>query len=150
MPKKEIPTEAIVDLRRRLEQLPPRSKERRVLVQEVAQLYGISEDTVYRTLRENIQVRTPSEFTSKVLQLLSSRRGQILGYEAIANWQSWDNVTGYLPQSEMQSFIIELRSQTLGVGSFDWKYDHLQEVPDKLADRILAAYKDDNNNRNGK
>lgn len=49
-------------------------------------------------------------------------------------------VTGYLPQSEMQSFIIELRSQTLGVGSFDWKYDHLQEVPDKLADRILAAY----------
>ena len=58
MPKKEIPTEAIVDLRRRLDQLPPRSKERRVLVQEVAQLYGISEDTVYRTLRENIQVRS--------------------------------------------------------------------------------------------
>ncbi len=97
-----------------------------------------------------IQVRTPSEFTSKVLQLLSSRRGQILGYEAITNWQSWDNVTGYLPQSEMQSFIIELRSQTLGVGSFDWKYDHLQEVPDKLTDQILAAYNDDNSNRNGK
>lgn len=58
MPKKEIPTEAIVDLRRRLDQLPPRSKERRVLVQEVAQLYGISEDTVYRTLRENIQIRS--------------------------------------------------------------------------------------------
>ena len=57
MPKKEIPAEAIVDLRRRLDQLPSRSKERRVLVQEVAQLYGISEDTVYRTLRENIQVR---------------------------------------------------------------------------------------------
>lgn len=58
MPKKEIPAEAIVDLRRRLDQLPPRSKERRVLVQEIAQLYGISEDTVYRTLRENIQVKS--------------------------------------------------------------------------------------------
>lgn len=58
MPKKEIPAEAIIDLRRRLDQLPSRSKERRVLVQEIAQLYGISEDTVYRTLRENIQVKS--------------------------------------------------------------------------------------------
>ena len=58
MPKKAIPTEAIIDLRRRLDQLPPRSKERRVLVQEVAQLYGISEDTVYRVLRNNTQVRS--------------------------------------------------------------------------------------------
>lgn len=52
MPKKQIPIDAIVDLRRRLDQLPPRSPSRRVLVQEIAQLYGISEDTVYRTLRE--------------------------------------------------------------------------------------------------
>ncbi|AFY54482.1 translation elongation factor 2 (EF-2/EF-G) [Rivularia sp. PCC 7116] len=95
-----------------------------------------------------LQVKTPNEFTSKVLQLLSGRRGQILAYEAINNWQGWDNVVGYLPQSEMQNFIIELRSQTLGVGSFNWEYDHLQEVPDKLADRILASYSDANNNSN--
>jgi elongation factor G len=95
-----------------------------------------------------MKVKTPSEFTSKVLQLLSGRRGQILGYEAIANWKSWDRVTGYLPQSEMQNFIVELRSQTLGVGSFDWEYDHLQEVPEKLADQILASY--GNNNSNNK
>jgi hypothetical protein len=58
MPKKQIPAEAIVDLRRRLNQLPPRSKERRALVQEIAHLYGISEDTVYRALRENMQVKS--------------------------------------------------------------------------------------------
>lgn len=57
MPKKQIPIDTIVDLRRRLEQLPPRSPSRRVLVQEIAQLYGISEDTVYRTLREVNVVR---------------------------------------------------------------------------------------------
>jgi hypothetical protein len=57
MPKKQIPIDAIVDLRRRLDQLPPRSASRRVLVQEIAQLYGISEDTVYRTLREGNVVR---------------------------------------------------------------------------------------------
>jgi hypothetical protein len=58
MPKKQIPIDAILDLRRRLDQLPPRSSDRRVLVQEIAQLYGISEDTVYRTLRQRNLVRS--------------------------------------------------------------------------------------------
>lgn len=85
-----------------------------------------------------VQVSTPSEFTAKVLQLLSGRRGQILGYEAIPDWNSWDCVIAYLPQAQMQNFIVELRSQTLGVGSFHWELDHLQEVPEKICSNILA------------
>lgn len=95
-----------------------------------------------------IEVTTPSEFTSKVLQLISGRRGQILGYEAKNDWTGWDNVKAYLPQAEMQNFIVELRSLTLGVGSFHWQYDHLQEVPDKLAERVRAT--NGNGNSNGK
>ncbi|MEH2112057.1 elongation factor G [Nostoc sp.] len=91
-----------------------------------------------------VEVTTPSEFTSKVLQLLSGRRGQILGYEGRNDWQGWDNVSAYLPQAEMQNFIVELRSLTLGVGSFHWEYDHLQEVPEKLAERVNGG------NGNGK
>ncbi|MEH2405672.1 GTP-binding protein [Nostoc sp.] len=86
-----------------------------------------------------VDVTTPSEFTSKVLQLLSGRRGQILGYEGKNDWQGWDNVSAYLPQAEMQNFIVELRSLTLGVGSFHWEYDHLQEVPEKLAERVIHS-----------
>jgi elongation factor G len=85
-----------------------------------------------------IQVSTPNEFTSRVLQIVSGRRGQILGYEGIHDWQGWDCIIAYLPQAEMQNFIIELRSQTLGVGSFHWELDHLQEVPEKLTERILT------------
>ncbi|MBX9254255.1 elongation factor G [Desmonostoc muscorum CCALA 125] len=96
-----------------------------------------------------IEVTTPSEFTSKVLQLLSGRRGQILGYEGRNDWQGWDNVVAYLPQAEMQDFIVELRSLTLGVGSFHWAYDHLQEVPEKLAERVLAT-NGNGGNGNGK
>ncbi|MEH1839558.1 MAG: elongation factor G [Nostoc sp.] len=86
-----------------------------------------------------VEVTTPSEFTSKVLQLLSGRRGQILGYEGRNDWQGWDNISAYLPQAEMQNFIVELRSLTLGVGSFHWEYDHLQEVPEKLAERVIHS-----------
>lgn len=84
-----------------------------------------------------VQVSTPTEFTSKVLQLVSGRRGQILGYEGIHDWQGWDCVIAQLPQAEMQNFIVELRSLTLGVGSFHWEFSHLQEVPEKLAEKIL-------------
>ncbi len=86
----------------------------------------------------HVKVAAPNEFTAKVLQAVSGRRGQILGYEALSGWQSWDEIAAYLPQAEMQSFIIELRSLTLGVGFFHWQYDHLSEVPDKLAQTILA------------
>ncbi|QLE41639.1 elongation factor G [Nostoc sp. C052] len=96
-----------------------------------------------------VEVTTPSEFTSKVLQLLSGRRGQILGYEGRNDWQGWDNVSAYLPQAEMQNFIVELRSLTLGVGSFHWEYDHLQEVPEKLAERVIHS-NSNGGNGNGK
>ncbi|MEH2437797.1 MAG: elongation factor G [Nostoc sp.] len=96
-----------------------------------------------------VDITTPSEFTSKVLQLLSGRRGQILGYEGRNDWQGWDNISAYLPQAEMQNFIVELRSLTLGVGSFHWEYDHLQEVPEKLAERVINS-NGNGSNGNGK
>lgn len=83
-----------------------------------------------------IAVSVPNEFTSKALQLITGKRGQILGYDRIADWNNWDTITGYLPQAQMHDFIIELRSLTLGVGFFIWKQAHLQEVPDKLAQEI--------------
>ncbi|MBD1838159.1 elongation factor G [Coleofasciculus sp. FACHB-64] len=86
-----------------------------------------------------IQACAPAEFTSKVLQLVSGRRGQILGYEGKSDWPGWDCISAYLPQAEMHNFIVELRSLTMGVGFFHWKYDHLQEVPDKLVERAIAT-----------
>ncbi|BAQ62634.1 translation elongation factor G-related protein [Geminocystis sp. NIES-3708] len=85
-----------------------------------------------------VDISIPSEFTSKVLQLVSTHRGQILGYDSMTNWKNWDQVNAYLPQAEMQDFIIELRSLSLGVGFFNWQYDHLDQVPDKVTSKILA------------
>lgn len=92
----------------------------------------------------SVTVSAPAEFTAKVLQLVSGRRGQILGYEAMSEWQNWDQVTAYLPQGEMRDFIIELRSLTMGVGTFQWEYDHLQEVPEKILNMVLATTSNSN------
>lgn len=74
MPKKQIPIDAIVDLRRRLDQLPPRSSSRRALVQEIAQLYGISEDTVYRALRSPNCVRSVRRVDCDVPRIIPKAR----------------------------------------------------------------------------
>ncbi|MFB2917078.1 elongation factor G [Aerosakkonema funiforme] len=96
-----------------------------------------------------VEVCTPQEFTSKVMQLLTGHRGQILGYEGRSDWKGWDKVSAYLPQAEMQNFIVELRSLTMGVGFFNWKFDHLQEVPDKLAEKLVATSGNGKTNGNG-
>lgn len=95
-------------------------------------------------------ISIPTDFTSKVLRLTSGRRGQVLGYDAKAAWTGWDEVVALIPQAEMHDLIVELRSQTLGVGFFQWEFDHLQEVPDKLAERVLITTGHSSGNGNGK
>ncbi|HIK46303.1 MAG TPA: elongation factor G [Leptolyngbyaceae cyanobacterium M65_K2018_010] len=85
-----------------------------------------------------VEISVPNLYTSNVLKLVTGRRGQILGYEGKADWPGWDVVTGHVPQAEMQTMILELRSLTMGVGFFKWTYDHLDPVPEKLTERILA------------
>jgi len=84
-----------------------------------------------------VQITIPSEFTARVHGLISGRRGQILGFTPKEGWQGWDEVNAYLPQSELHDLIIDLRSLTMGVGTFSWKFDHLQELIGRLADKIV-------------
>lgn len=86
-----------------------------------------------------VHISVPNSYTANVLKLISGRRGQISGYDAKADWPGWDLVAGYVPQAEMQTMILELRSLTMGVGFFRWTYDHLDPVPDKLTEKVLAS-----------
>jgi len=79
----------------------------------------------------------PNAFTSRVQRLISSQRGQILGYDVKPGWAGWDEVVCNMPAAEITDMIIELRSLTLGVGSFVHRFDHLQEVAGKQADRVV-------------
>ena len=57
MPKKQLVAEALIDLHRRLSALPSRSHERRMIMQETANLYGVSEQTLYRALAQRARPR---------------------------------------------------------------------------------------------
>jgi elongation factor G len=85
-----------------------------------------------------VEITVPNAFTSRVQRIVSQRRGQLLGYDAKPGWEGWDVVAAHLPQSELHDLIVELRSATLGVGTFTERFDHLQELTGKLAERVLA------------
>ncbi|HJM51552.1 MAG TPA: elongation factor G [Alphaproteobacteria bacterium] len=87
-----------------------------------------------------VDIYVPNEATPKANALVSSRRGQIMGFDAREGWLGWDVVQAQLPQSEIHDLIIELRSISSGVGSYGWKYHHLQELSGSLADKVIAAY----------
>ena len=68
-----------------------------------------------------VEIVCPTEATAKMNAILSSRRGQILGFDAREGWDGWDVVRAQMPESEIGDLIIEVRSATAGVGSL-----HLQ------------------------
>ena len=45
-----------------------------------------------------------------------------------------------MPQSDLHDMIIELRSVTQGVGTYEWGFDHLAELSGRLADDVVAQH----------
>jgi len=86
-----------------------------------------------------VEISVPNAFTSRVQRIVSARRGHILGYDAKADWAGWDVVATDMPLTEMHDLIIELRSATLGTGTFTHRFDRLQELTGKMAEKVLAA-----------
>lgn len=86
-----------------------------------------------------VRISVPSEFTSKVNAIVSSRRGQLLGFDARAGWKGWDEVTAHMPEAELADLIIELRSATLGLGTFTTRFDHLTELMGREAERVVQT-----------
>jgi elongation factor G len=85
-----------------------------------------------------VDISVPTDYTSRVLQLVSQKRGQILGYDAKEGWTGWDQIQVHLPQAEIHDLIVSLRSLTQGTGFFAWRYDHLDPVPERVAETVVS------------
>jgi elongation factor G len=88
-----------------------------------------------------VKIHVPNDATSKVNAVVSGRRGQLMGYDARPGWKGWDTVEAQMPLSELHDIIIDLRSLTQGVGTYEMEFDHLAELTGKLADNVVATHK---------
>ena len=85
----------------------------------------------------SVDISIPDEFTGDIIGDLNSRRGRIQGM--VPNGDGTTTVQVEAPQSEMLSYATELRSQTQGQGSFTMEFDHFEEVPAHLVDRVVQV-----------
>jgi elongation factor G len=88
---------------------------------------------------DRVTISVPNEYTSNVQRLLTNRRGRILGYAERPGWPGWDDVEAQVPEAELHDLIIELRSQTMGLGTYRHEFDHLAEKRGNVADQVADA-----------
>ena len=86
-----------------------------------------AEPVLLEALHE-VTVSVPAEFTANAQRLLTGHRGQILGFAAKPDWNGWDEVQALLPVGELADLIIDLRSQSQGLGTYTHRFDHLAEA----------------------
>jgi elongation factor G len=89
------------------------------------------------------EIHVPSDATSRINQIVTGHRGQLLGFDGREGWPGWDTVKAHMPESEIGSLIIELRSATAGVGTFTYAHDHMQELTGRTADQVVAQRKEE-------
>jgi elongation factor G len=86
-----------------------------------------------------VDIVVPTDATARVNAIVSQRRGQILGIEAREGWTGWDVVRAHLPESDIADLIVDVRSATAGVGTFEASFHHLAELTGRLAEQVVSA-----------
>jgi elongation factor G len=96
---------------------------------QIAMKEGLAKaDPVLLEPVDHVTISVPNDYTARAQRLLTGRRGQILGFAERPGWTGWDDVEALVPEAEMHDLIIELRSQTMGLGTYRRKFDHLAET----------------------
>ncbi|MHC0449434.1 MAG: elongation factor G [Candidatus Lariskella arthropodorum] len=85
-----------------------------------------------------VEVVTPEEFMGDVIGHLNSIRGQISGMETRGNAQV---VNAKVPLAKMFGYVNTLRSMTQGRAQYSMQFLHYEQVPQFVADEIIAKNK---------
>lgn len=87
----------------------------------------------------NLEVKVPDSFMGDVIGDLNGKRGRVLGMEPIGKGISL--VKAQVPFAEMFRYTVDLRSITQGRGNYDMGFSHYEEVPQRIAEAIIANAK---------
>ncbi|MFH1879253.1 MAG: elongation factor G [Bacillota bacterium] len=82
-----------------------------------------------------VEVIIPEQYMGDVIGDLTSRRGRIEGMEARLGEQS---VHAFVPLSDMFGYATDLRSRTQGRGLFTMQFDHYEQVPKSITEKVTG------------
>jgi elongation factor G len=85
-----------------------------------------------------LEVIVPEAFTGDVMGDLNAKRGKIAGMEQAGGGKQV--IRAAVPQAEVARYVIDLRSMTGGRGAFSMTFDHYEEMPHNLAQKVIDAH----------
>ena len=83
----------------------------------------------------NVTVYVPDQYMGDITGDLNHRRGRILTVEPADGLQA---IKAQVPQAEIFKYSSELRSMTGGRGSFELGFSHYEQVPQHIAQKVVA------------
>jgi len=86
----------------------------------------------------DVEVVTPEDYMGDIVGDLNRRRGRVLGMEDRGNGKI---VEAEVPLSEMFGYSTNVRSMSQGRATYTMTFKHYEEVPNNIAQEIIAAVK---------
>ncbi|HNQ88979.1 MAG TPA: elongation factor G [Verrucomicrobiota bacterium] len=85
-----------------------------------------------------VEIRVPDDAMGNVIGDLSSRRGKILGMDSADGFQV---IRAQVPAMELYQYSTVLRSLTGGRAAHTEEFDHYEEMPKELEQKVIADSK---------
>ena len=82
-----------------------------------------------------VEVVTPEEYMGDIIGDLNSRRGNVGGMDQRGNARVIDSM---VPLANMFGYVNTLRSMSQGRAQFTMQFDHYEQVPQAVADEVIA------------
>ena len=82
-----------------------------------------------------VDVTLPEEYLGDVMGNISSRRGNLMGMELV---NGSEEIHAMIPLAEMFGYATDLRSRTQGRGNYTMTFDHYEEVPRSIAEKVIG------------
>ncbi|MBO5925976.1 MAG: elongation factor G [Clostridia bacterium] len=89
-----------------------------------------------------VEIVTPEDYFGDLMGNVSSRRGTIQGTE---DRNGSKVIDAQIPLSDMFGYATDLRSRTQGRGQYTMQFDHYEEVPKSVAEKIIGERATKNN-----
>ena len=85
-----------------------------------------------------IEVIVPEEYMGDIMGDINSRRGRVLGMDSHRGKQK---INALVPMAEILKYAPALTSMTGGRGNYTMEFDHYEEVPVHLQEKIIEEAK---------
>ena len=83
----------------------------------------------------NLTITMPEMYTGDIASDLNSKRGRVLGMNP---GEGINVIEAQAPYAELLRYAIDLRSMTQGRGNFVMEFDHYEEVPAHVSQKVIA------------